>query len=909
MAETITRTVEYQGKQYTLEHDANMTDAQVMAAVVRKNMAERAARNAVTAKRNEDAQANGLRPETVPRDMTAGEAARLGLTDFAANFLPDYFLYSPDDIKQQYALSQSGNLTYEGVRQLEERRLRNLANVPEDAQQSTIDSIVRGLSDPMSIAGPANAASTLLRKGAAAATNVALGVTPTAIGVISGEVTRQALPEDMDAWLKDIISVAVGGVSTSVGTALSTAPLRAIGNIASDAKNGSAALPEVVARTNLDAKIKSIRDSGDIDVQLKAMADIEADTGVKLPPLALARDNPIVAEMIKNISSADPTFRSKVKAETEAMLKQLEEGFSRSGVKLDNADEAAVRRTINRYSQRRQEAIEQKQQRQMDKLEEKRVKLSVKFEDTDAAAVGRAIDGIAQAQEAAARKMVSSLYTQAIAEASARGTQVPPNIVRDVYNQVSALKIKDIFVDQPSVANKINTLWAPEDTKAPSILGPTGKPIRMQEPTFKPVSLKELDSLKRATNDKLRKTPRESIQYNKVRALKNIVEDAIDKMRIVDEGFVEQYRRADESFYTQISVPTRAAGMASLTRAQFETATADRLVRTSEQARDFIRFVGEQEGLPIVRHAMRLKARNETFTDGVLDTRKLQNFLNKPSNIELIKLAKMEKEFADTSSGLKTIEESKRRHIQRNNAEMKAVTDGFFKAVFDVDVRKAVKDMLTKAGARDRYLKQIEALPKREREMARKGIEQAFKELALSSNTSAIKFIEDNSKALRQIYGADYIDAVRKMSTMVDIIRGISDNVSSGLGRVQNTDILEQRFGLTLGEISGTMRNQVLSTQRKAINLFTKSLDRKAAGARDKLATEFLLDRDAVARLSQETDGLRALFGKGKLTLKAIGKRYAEAFAEIIPFSLYKTYFGEEAVKAADALEEFDEGR
>ena len=908
MAETQVRTVEYEGETYTLEVPQGTSNAEILSAVVQRHMAKQSKRQYEDAVRAEDASANNVASETIPRDMTFAEAARLGITDFAAMLIPDVFLYSSDDIKTMYKKAQGEGLTYAEVRALEEQKIRELAGVPEEAQQDLATSIARGLSDPTSLAGPARFAGLSAKTGLAALGNLALAVPPTATGVVASEATRQMLPEDMPLWVQDIISVAVGGVASVPGGLVSTAPLKAAGNLYSDAKQGSSILPELVAKTNLDAKIESIKQSGNIDIQLQAMRDIEADTGVKLPPIALARDNPIVGEMIKNISSADPTFRAKVETETANMLKQLEEGLAKTGVKLEEADTDLVRRNINRYSQRRQEAIDAKYQKQIEKLEEQRIKLSVKFEDTDVAAQGRAIENISKATEKAARDAVSSLYTTAIREAAARGTAVPSDIVRQVYEQTRMLRPEDVFVDEPAVANKLKTLWAPTKEEAPGLVTAAGVPFRQGvTEVFKDVPIKELDSLKRSVNDKLRKTPRDSIQYNKVRGMKKIVDDAVEAMRTVDEGFVEQYRAADEAYYNNVSMPTKAAGMASINRAQFEATTADRLVGSAQQAREFLSFVGEKEGLPILRHAMRLKARKEVFTDGLVDRTKLRTFLNKPNNIELIKAARMEKEFSDTNTQLKTIEESARKHKQRFDEEMKDVTDGFFKAVFDINLNTAVRQMLESPGKRDRYMAQINRLPKQEKAMAMKGIEQGFKQLALASNKSAIKFIDDNAKALSQIYGPEYINAVRKMSTIVDIIKGISDNVSSGLGRVQNTDILEQRFGVTVGELSGTLRNQILSTQRKAINLFTKSVDRKAAGARDKLAAEFLLDRDAVARLSQETDNISKLYKKGKLALKDVGKRYAEAFAEVLPYSMWRFYFGQEAVANAAAFEQVAE--
>jgi hypothetical protein len=908
MAESQTRTVEFRGETYTMEVPAGTSESDILLAVVKRHKMKQAERSVATSKRNADANSNGVPSETLPRDMTYGEAARLGITDFAARLIPDVFLYSPDDLKRMYRQGQEGTLTYDEVVRQEELAVRRLAGTPEEAQQTLTTSIVRGLSDPTSIVGPFQRGATLAKGARAVASNIALNVVPTSVGVVTSGLTRESLPEDMQTWIKDIISVSAGGAAAT-GSAFFRAPLKSTANLYSDARQGSSVLPELIAKTNLDAKIASIKQSGNLDVQLQAMRDIEDTTGVKLPPIALAKDNPIVAELIKNISSADPSFRSKVEAETSKMLKDLDAGLEKAGIKLAEVDPAVVRRSVNRYSQQRQAALEASYQKKIEALDKKRAELSVKFEDTDNAALGRSIDGIAQATEKLAREAVSKLYDAAISDASARGTRVPSDIVENVYNQVKMLGARDIFVDEPAVANKLKSLWAPKKQEASPLVDILGRPVTPESVSFKPVPIKELDSLKRAVNDKLRKTPRDSIQYNKVRGMKNIVEDAINSMRAVDEGFVEQYRAADSAYYNNVNIPTKAAGMASINRAQFEATTADRLVNSAQQAREFINFVGEADGLPIVRHAMRLKARREIFTDGLVDAKKLQTFLNKPNNIELIKAAGMEKEFNTTNNNFRTIEESARKHKQRYDSESARVTDGFFKAVFDADLKAVVRQMLSSPGKRETYMKQINNLPKREKAMAMKGIEQGFKQLALASNEPAIRFIDANRQALTQVYGAEYINAVNKLAAITDIVRGISENVSTGLGRVQNTDILEQRFGVTVGELSGTARNQILSTERKVINLVTKSVDRKAAGARDKLAAEFLLDRDAVARLSQETSWMKNAAAKGKLAVKDVGRRLRDAFNDVLPHVMFREYFGQEAARAADALEEFDEER
>ena len=907
MAEPQVKTVEFRGETFTIEVPEGTSDDDILFAALREYNIKQASKAAVNGRRNKEAEANNVPSETIPRDMTYGEAALLGITDFASRLIPDVFLYSPDDIKKLYSQSQEGTLTYDTIRAEEEKAIRNLAGVPLEAQQDMTSSIVRGLSDPTSITGPAKVGATAVKTGLSALSNVALNVIPTGTGVIASELSKESLPEDLPSYIKDIISTVAGGAASAGISSAISVPLKSASNLYSDVKKGNSVLPELVAKTNLNAKIESIKASGNLDAQLQAMREIETETGVKLPPIALAKDNPIVAELIKNISSADPSFRGKVENEISLMLKQLDEGFERSGIKLGEVDSSLVRKNISRYAEKRKAAVQETYTKQIEKLDKKRAELSVKFEDTDTAKVGRGIDNIAKATEKLAREAVSKLYSSAISEAAARGTRVPAEIVETVYNQVKAMQAQDIFVDDPAVSNKLKSLWAPKKDDAPQLVDTLGRPLQGKVSEFESVPLKELDSLKRAVNDRLRKTPRDSIQYNKVRGMKKLVDSAVESMRAVDESFVEQYRAADEAYYTNISMPTTAAGMASINRAQFEATTADRLVSSPEQVRDFINFVGQKEGLPIVRHAMRLKARKEIFTDGLVDPKKLRTFLNKPNNIELIKTAGMEKEFNTTNNNFKTIEESAAKHKQRYDYESKRLTDGFFKAVFEKNLNTVVREMLESPAKRETYMSQINRLPKREKAMAMRGIEQGFKQLALSSNKSAISFIDSNQKVLSQIYGQEYINAVKKLSTISDIIKGVSENVSTGLGRVQNTDLLEQRFGVTVGELSGTARNQILSTERKAINLATKALDRKAAAAKDRLASEFLLDKEAVARLSQEIDWKQKALDGGKLTIKDVGRRLVSAFFENLPNALLRQFFGQEASRAADVLEEFDE--
>ena len=249
MAESQTRTVEFRGETYTMEVPAGTSESEILLAVVKRHKMKQAERSSTTGKRNADAEANGVPSETVPRDMTYGEAARLGITDFAARLIPDVFLYSPDDIKSMYRKGQEGTLTYDEVVRQEEMAVRRLAGTPEEAQQTLTSSIVRGLSDPTSIAGPLQRGATLVKGTVAALSNVGLNVLPTTAGVVTSELTRESLPEDMQTWVKDIISVSAGGL-TATGAGVAGIPLRSAANLYSDARQGSSALPELIAKTN-----------------------------------------------------------------------------------------------------------------------------------------------------------------------------------------------------------------------------------------------------------------------------------------------------------------------------------------------------------------------------------------------------------------------------------------------------------------------------------------------------------------------------------------------------------------------------------------------------------------------------------------------------------------------------------
>jgi len=807
---------------------------------------------------------------TMPSDMSFGDAAALGFMDFAENFIPDFFIFEPEDY-----IGREGPVDLTEVEGQREAFKRKLAGVPEGAEQGLGDQFTRALADPTNLAG--SRLPTSIANVALTTANAAAAIAATGVGVTVSEVIQNT---DWSPMTKELATAVIAPLLGTLAGAPSAAA--ASGTV----KAGGAILKKVspdgiankLAETGIDAKLAAIKqvEGGDLSTRLQTIQDLQdAVPGLKLPFAALASDNPIVTSWLREVSAADVEFRAKfeiqVNKASDQLIKAYDELIQEAPTVSQQALRSSIENRMETVAARLNKNFDAKMKTQ-DKAETALVRrLSTKKDSVD---VGGEMKALAATREKSARDAATVLYDRAIKGATGRGTMVPESTVASVYNLTRLLKLDDLFAGEPMTAQKIQKLWAPDD-----------------ELQFSSVPVKELDSLKRATNKALR-TTRDDTKKQQLSALKDVVSGAIDKMKVVDPTFVDEYRVADSFFLQNVGLPLTTAGMKSISSTKFLSQAAQQL-SSFEKAKDYVNFVGEKQGLPILRHSLRLRAHSEGVVnpDGTINDAKLNRFRGK--NSRLIDMAKMAPEFTQVNKGLKTIREAQARHTEKYNKESKKATEGFFRAVLEKPLSGVVGDMINNPKKRANYLKQINKLPKREREMALNGVQQGFLDKGMDSPGSMVEFVTQHQDLASDLFSPRHVANIKKLAKVTDVLDLMAGNISNAMGRVPTVDYLQQTTGVSFAETSGLLRNQVLSTSRKVINYASKSVAAKGVAKRENKAGKILLSEDLVEVLANPPRGWKHYANEARKGGWESAKEWAnyvkQDFYKVAPIQILRT--------------------
>jgi len=795
-----------------------------------------------------------------PKRMTTGESVRMGMLDFFEPLIPDAFTNTPESIKADLERSERPlpstweelNQNFAESRQRKEQTKRNTAGVPQDSEQDFVGSMVRGLSDPMAVVGPAKVKS-LGTAAVAPIVNAAMGVVPVATGTaVSGALQET----NLSPITKELVTAGI--------TPLISAPLNGgMGALASTGKKLTSRVSPsgMIADSNVDAKVKSVIASEGSDLPAKVRALKELQTvipDVELPLAALARDNPIVESWLKEVSSADPVFRHKFTGAIADTQQKLKVAMGKANGAEQPIDTPALRRSFKERTASEKMTAEMKLERAISRLEKGEGVIASKlFTDVDDVDIGKKIKSTVKAKEDLVRGEASKQYAKAIKEGESRGTTVPADSVAKIYQTAKQQSLNDLFATQPEVIKTIERVWGPakaaKDT-TPGLVDAQGVPFPVAAKPKKPVTLTQFDSLKRAVNRQLRAIPEHDPRAVGLNLLKNEVEAARSAIGQVDPTFRTAYDAADNFYFKGIGMPLTAEGMKSISRSKFESTTAKHLL-DFEKANDYIGFVGKEQAIPVIKHALRLAANKAGVVDpsGQVNPAKLSTFIN--TRQRLIDLAGMGDEFSNISTSIKGIRESAVKHREAYEAASKAHTEGFFKAFLDKELPSVMGDMLTSPAKRDTYLKQIKNLPANEKDMAMTGLKQAFKDKAYDSSGTLSEFILKNKGAAEDLYGKRHVANVSKLFEMADLLTTLEGSMSHSMGRLQDVDILKGSTGVSFSELSGQVRNQVLSAQRKMINLISKSVTAKGVKKRNAKAADILLSTDALEALTHPPKG------------------------------------------------------
>jgi len=339
--------------------------------------------------------------------------------------------------------------------------------------------------------------------------------------------------------------------------------------------------------------------------------------------------------------------------------------------------------------------------------------------------------------------------------------------------------------------------------------------------------------------------------------------------------------------------------MKDFTGKRFSEGAADTLM-SYEKATDYINFVGSQ-GLPVVRHAIRLKAEKSGVigSDGTIQKSQLDRFVRR--NARMIERFGLVEEFSDIAGRLRTIRNTEARHNQAFKERSKELSNSFFKSIENNNLNSVVAKMKTSPGERKRYLNEISKLDKKQQDIVMSGLRQEFLNQGITGKGSMKEYVNANSEAVRDIFGTQYVANINKLAGLKDLMNEVSSSLLDSLGGSPVIDSVKDATGVSISEFAGTFRNQILSTERKFINLAAKAATTKGKEKFYAKSAEVLLDPDVVANLANPPKGEIKTYLKNVAEglndyRKDLGLFYTEALGKSLTLSTLK------AITAAEDL-------
>lgn len=835
--------------------------------------------------------------------LTSGENASLGVLDFlqsvpvVGGVLQTAGRQARGEPLIEDPRSVEGLSTeelYKRYQMDEESGKRALLGIDETKEADFMGQVIRAASDPTTLVG-LNKFNTL--------SNIAKNLTLTAANTgstVSAVTTQRALQgadwyKELPPVVQDTTSALLAGAVASASGSLVNAAIQTGSKVATVAGGKVFDVPKMLADARISAKVSQIKQSvGEGDLA-KAMADYE-ELKTIVPELEgslpfVVGDNPLVQSMLRQTGQESPQFHKdyleKVASQMDALIKAFDTLAGEETVTPNKIREGAQTREA-----KAKESIERINAKRMSKLDEAEAKLHSKlWTGADSVDIGAQIETLHKARLQAVQDAAGELYTNAFKVADEAGLKIPSEMVQSIWQAAKAYNLDDIFKGgHPAAASEIKSKWGPEEVELPpQLVDASGRPLRgAQQATmaFKDASVSDLDSLKRRINYDLRKT-KDSATLDNLEKLKKAVQDVITELsNSGPEGalFASKYREADAFYYRELGVPTSTAGMKAVDAAKFESAAANHL-NTFEKARDFINFVGPQEGLPVLQQALRLKAINRNVVDGEgnINTKALKQFMK--DNGKLIELAGMQQEFADVTGGMASVAKAREQQQEWYNKVSYERTGGFFKALEDREIHAVIREMNSTPKKRAYYVKQIDKLPKKDRDMIYNGLRRAFMDEAVSNPQGFGKFVESNKEAAAYIFGKDYLTNLRKLGVIADKLKIMANTITPAMSRAEDMDAMQAVVGASIPYTLGQMRNQVISVQRKMINIASTIAQSKGGKAYDAEASRILLDPNAVEALANPPMNFTTVKDKGLGAAYATFKYYVKALSGAAPLS------------------------
>lgn len=579
---------------------------------------------------------------------------------------------------------------------------------------------------------------------------------------------------------------------------------------------------------------------------LSRAQQISGTTGVTLPATALLDSNPVLVDLVRNLSSRDPVFRNQYGQQFEQARNALQGRATRLFGQPGDAN-AIIEQTV------RDIPLDKVQQRRLDALNKQIAKES-SFNVEDQQQLGSRLATLVATKEDEAKKAVAPLYQRAFDYAEQNNVGLPAAGVEDIFQFATDQRSADVFKTFPSIWNKINTQFKPTLSEPSALLNERGRPlVPGGEQVFKAATIEDLDSLKREINRQLR-TTRDEASIRLLSELKSKVNGVINTL---PEGFVTQYKAADAAYLNQVGLPFNTEAIKQVDRAKFDESVLPVLTKNKSALSQFLDVTGN-EGSDLAMKAFLLDFDKAAVKDGIIDVNAARKWL-KANNAELSLLGDKADTIRNAVDNVTTLNAEK---VRINNAFTEAKKNKLLQ-LEGKTAQEIVGSLYSKPANVDQFLRtygsNVDTL---------NAVRSFMLDDILSAADPVAALADRTRKATYdKVFGPTYI---KNVESLADASRRLANNPADVKFNVQEvpTTPIEQLIGVPPEEILSKFRNPIASSTWAISSILSKFWAKQTAAATDERLKALLLDPQATNLLA------KALTPKdnGTLDLQAANK-------------------------------------
>lgn len=630
---------------------------------------------------------------------------------------------------------------------------------------------------------------------------------------------------------------------------------------------------ELMANSQVKAAVKSaLKAQPDVDSTINAARALQDKVpGLLLPTAAVLHNNPVLVKNLESLLMVKPEFRARMTkslADVDTAVTKRQEALF--------GDSSPTRAEASLSARAAQVDINisniLKRVRGIDSQIET-VASPLRSADT-AETIGVKVRGLLSAKERALSTAATQKYTNVLSKYSDQGLRFPASSVANLYNTAQTMRYKNLFSDHPRIVNKIGEMYKPK--------------VKGERPSFRSLSLVQLDSLKRAVNEGIRNESNGG-KRAELNRFKDVLKAEIDAL----PGFGKEYQGIDDWYREQIGIPLNQAGIKELDSAKFAEVAGTRLSRP-ETAREFLSFVGDAQGIPVLRDSLLLRLGDASFSklDNSLDVNKFIRFVN--GNRQVIDLVPgMRNQLRDIGTSLRTYEDTKSRLDVQHTEHAKRLADNVFSTVYQKGLQSTVSSILRSPQRSAELFRSISNYTADTATTALRGVRAGLIDEAMKS-PNPHDFMLENSNTFNQWFGERYVDNVKALAEVTNMVSKLDLEAIPHAHTVKDQDIVQEYTGSTIPNIMSQLRDRIRSRTQRATILGSRWFNKKTTDSRDRAMEELFIDP---AKLQTIAD-----LAKAKRDNKITVAKFAEGLVNVINFSVNKSYLRADA--GSDLMQE-----